>query len=111
MIAAPRHFTALSGRLRWDPAAVDLAADARAWPSLPAALEVVRAADAQHRGHATLVQVPGAEGVVLHGAADPDPVPRARRSDVLIGEPVVQVREEVRDLLRRERRAPHGRGG
>ena len=37
MIAAPRHFTALSGRLRWDPDAVDLAADARAWPSLPAA--------------------------------------------------------------------------
>jgi ribonucleoside-diphosphate reductase beta chain len=37
VIAAPRHFTALARRLRWDPDAVDLAPDARAWPSLPAA--------------------------------------------------------------------------
>ena len=36
MIAGPRHFTALAQRLRWDPDALDLEADARAWPSLPA---------------------------------------------------------------------------
>ena len=34
MIAAPRHFAALAGRLRWDPAAIDLRADALAWPAL-----------------------------------------------------------------------------
>jgi ribonucleoside-diphosphate reductase beta chain len=34
MIAGPRHFAALAGRLRWDPAAIDLAPDTRAWPSL-----------------------------------------------------------------------------
>jgi ribonucleoside-diphosphate reductase beta chain len=37
VIAAPRHFTALARRLRWEPAAIDLARDRRAWPSLPAA--------------------------------------------------------------------------
>jgi ribonucleoside-diphosphate reductase beta chain len=37
VIAAPRHFTALARRLRWDPDTLDLAADGRAWPSLPAA--------------------------------------------------------------------------
>jgi ribonucleoside-diphosphate reductase beta chain len=37
VIAAPRHFTALAARLRWDPAAIDLTADGRAWPSLPTA--------------------------------------------------------------------------
>jgi len=36
MIAAPRHFSALATRLRWDPDAIDLAGDARAWPALPA---------------------------------------------------------------------------
>jgi ribonucleoside-diphosphate reductase beta chain len=37
VIAAPRHFTALAGRLRWDPDAIDLDADRRAWPELPVA--------------------------------------------------------------------------
>jgi ribonucleoside-diphosphate reductase beta chain len=37
MIAGPRHFAALAARLRWDPAAIDLAADAAAWPELPPA--------------------------------------------------------------------------
>ena len=36
MIAQPRHYVALSGRLRWDPHAIELGADARAWPGLPA---------------------------------------------------------------------------
>src|SRR3954452_2744615 len=36
MIAGPRHFTALEARLRWDPAAIGLAADAAAWPALGA---------------------------------------------------------------------------
>ncbi|HEX3318331.1 MAG TPA: hypothetical protein VHR88_09945 [Solirubrobacteraceae bacterium] len=36
MIAAPRHFTALARRLRWDPDSIDLAVDRRAWPLLPA---------------------------------------------------------------------------
>jgi ribonucleoside-diphosphate reductase beta chain len=34
MIAGPRHFTALAARLRWDPAAIDLDADAAAWAAL-----------------------------------------------------------------------------
>jgi ribonucleoside-diphosphate reductase beta chain len=36
VIAAPRHFAALAGRLRWDPAAIDLGPDASAWRGLPA---------------------------------------------------------------------------
>ncbi|MBV8954424.1 MAG: ribonucleotide-diphosphate reductase subunit beta [Solirubrobacterales bacterium] len=38
MIAAPRHFAALATRLRWDPEALDLAADAAAWQALDGAL-------------------------------------------------------------------------
>jgi ribonucleoside-diphosphate reductase beta chain len=36
VIAGPRHFTALAQRLRWDPDALDLEADVRAWLTLPA---------------------------------------------------------------------------
>jgi ribonucleoside-diphosphate reductase beta chain len=38
MIAGPRHFAALAMRLRWDPEALDLAADAPAWHALDGAL-------------------------------------------------------------------------
>ena len=37
MIAGPRHFAALAGRLRWDPDALDLSYDASRWPKLPPA--------------------------------------------------------------------------
>jgi ribonucleoside-diphosphate reductase beta chain len=38
MIAGPRHFAALAQRLRWDPEALDLAADAESWLALDATL-------------------------------------------------------------------------
>jgi ribonucleoside-diphosphate reductase beta chain len=35
MFAKPSFFSAVVGRLQWDPMAIDLAPDARAWPELP----------------------------------------------------------------------------
>ncbi len=37
MIAGPRYYAALAGRLRWDPESLDLASDAKAWPALDGA--------------------------------------------------------------------------
>src|SRR3954471_1945592 len=70
MIAGPRHFTALAARLRWDPAAIGLAADAAAWPAL----------GAKRRGRLTallagfvVAEEAVAEELAPFGPASPDP--------------------------------------